>query len=90
MAKIITTRKIRSINAIGILSKPGFPKKVSEEIENIFNDPLVFLPQEICDKTLVPQELCLYSDQELESAESLRTLKCCDLRTNGHFYKDLY
>ena len=67
------------------LSKPDFPKKVSEETENIFNDPLTFLAQEICDETLVPQELCPYSDQELETAESLRTLKCRDLRTNGHF-----
>ena len=45
----------------------------------------MFLPQEICDETLVPQELCSCSDQELQSAESLRTLKCRDLRTNGHF-----
>ena len=56
--------------------KPGFLKEV---------DPLMFLPQEICDKTLVPQEVCLYSDQELESVDSLRTLKYCDLRMNGHF-----
>ena len=39
---------------IRILSKPGFPKKVSEETETIFNDLLTFLAQEICDKTLVP------------------------------------
>ena len=76
----VPVRNFKRQTAIGFSPFSDWKKRSSQDIQDFPNDPTRFLPQDVCDANFVSQDLCPYSDDELESARSLRTLKSGNLR----------
>ena len=60
---------------------PHPSKRCSHECAYTSNGPMTFLPQDVCKENLNLHDPSMYSDDELESAQSLRSLKTANLRT---------
>ena len=71
--------------AVGVSLSPDWWRWFSRRTHaDLPYDPMTFVPQDVSQAFSPSQDLCPYSDDELESAESLRTLKVANIHTRSH------